>query len=423
MDVIVNLLKGVPLPRMVPVRQRFERHRVGDVPHAVQQAVATVGVTERIQPGMEIAIGVGSRGIANLSTLTKTLVEIVKGCGAHPFIVPAMGSHGGATAVGQVAMLGHLGVTEATVGAPIRATMDVVQKGFSAGGLPVLIDRHAAAADGIIVMNRVKPHTSFHGKVESGLLKMLVIGLGKQKGADAAHALGFGHMVNHLLDLSSAILARVPILFGVAVLENAFDETAEIVAVPAERLQEQEPQLLDKARGFMPKILFNPLDVLIVDRIGKDISGVGMDPNVTGRFPNHLVSGDLEVSKIAVLRLTEHSDGNAAGAGLADVTTAALEAQIDRVKGYANSLTSTTMTTIKLPMVLMDDKRAIQAAVKTCNCADLGSARVVRIRDTLSLEHLWVSESLLDEAQANDDVEVLGPSEPFQFDNTGHLQI
>jgi hypothetical protein len=257
----------------------------------------------RIRPDTDVAVGVGSRGIAGLPELVKAVVDFVKSRGARPFIVPAMGSHGGATAQGQRDVLEHLGVTEASVGAPIRATMEVVECGVSSKGLPLYVDKYAAEADGIIVINRIKPHTSSRGPVESGLIKMLVIGLGKQRGADTAHALGFGHMADHLLDLSRTFLARLPLLFGVGVLENAYDVTTKIVAVPPERLHEVEPQLLEEARRWMPRILFNALDVLVVDEIGKDISATGMDPNVTGRFGNDLVKGDLSVTRIAVLRI------------------------------------------------------------------------------------------------------------------------
>ncbi|UOF92548.1 nickel-dependent lactate racemase [Fodinisporobacter ferrooxydans] len=423
MDVIASLLQNVPIPKFIPVRQHFTRQQVSDVETAVYQAIADSHVAERIQAGQEIGIAVGSRGIDSLPTLVRALVQVVKNRGGRPFIFPAMGSHGGATAEGQTAMLEHLGVTESSVGAPIRSSMETVDLGASSLGLPVYADRYAAQADGIIVLNRIKPHTSFHGKVESGLLKMLTIGVGKQKGADKAHQLGFAHMPDHIWDISKTIIEKLPILFGLAVLENGYDKTAKVIAVPAERLHEEEPRLLDEARALMPKILFDPLDVLIVDQIGKDISGVGLDPNVTGRFPNSLVSGDLRVSKIAVLRLTERTDGNAAGVGLADVTTAAVERNIDRVKGYMNSLTSTTMTTIKLPMVLDSDKMAIQAAVKTCNCANFQEARIVRIKNTLHLEAVWISESLFAEAQEQDNIEILGTAQDLPFDEAGHLSI
>ncbi|MCL6517570.1 DUF362 domain-containing protein [Alicyclobacillus sp.] len=421
MGVLEELLRDVPLPKMAPVRQKFDATRVEDVAAAVHRAIAEAGVGDRIRPGARVAIGVGSRGIANLPDLVRATVEVIRQRGAEPFIVPAMGSHGGATAEGQRATLEHLGVTEATVGAPVRATMEVVQRGVSAGGLPLYVDAHAAAADGIVVINRIKPHTSFRGRVESGLIKMLVIGLGKQRGAETAHQLGMGHMADHLLDLSAAFVERLPLWFGVGVIENAYDQTARVVAVPAERLHEVEPELLNEARARMPKILVQDPDVLVVDEMGKDISGVGMDPNITGRYPNQLVQPDIHITRVCVLRLTQRSDGNANGIGLADVTTAVLEAQIDRVKGYANCLTSTSLASCRLPMVLPTDRLAVQAAIKTCNREDLSKARVVRIRNTLHLERIWVSESVLPEISGDPRLEVLGPAEPMRFTDAGDL--
>jgi hypothetical protein len=388
----------------------------------VRAAVVAPDVLSRVREGARIAIGVGSRGVANLPLITRTLVELVRSRGADPFIVPAMGSHGGATAEGQEAVLDHLGVNEGSVGAPVRATMEVRQFGVSSGGLPLYVDRYAAEADGIIALNRIKPHTSFRGSVESGILKMLVIGFGKQRGADAAHARGFQYMADHILDLSSAWTERLPVLFGLGVIENAYDQTAKVVAVPAERLLKEERRLIDEARALMPRIMFNPLDVLIVDEIGKDISGVGMDPNVTGRYPNDLVKGGLRVTRIVALRLTQTADGNAAGVGLADVTTSALEGQIDRVKGYMNSLTSTTMSTVKLPMVLPTDDLAIKGAIKTSNAPAPGVLRAVRIRSTKRLGEISISEGLLDEARAHQEVEILGPAEPLEFDSYGNLR-
>jgi hypothetical protein len=229
-------------------------------------------------------------------------------------------------------------------------------------------------------------------------------------------------MADHILDLSSAWTERLPVLFGLGVIENAYDQTAKVVAVPAERLLKEERRLIDEARALMPRIMFNPLDVLIVDEIGKDISGVGMDPNVTGRYPNDLVKGGLRVTRIVALRLTQTADGNAAGVGLADVTTSALEGQIDRVKGYMNSLTSTTMSTVKLPMVLPTDDLAIKGAIKTSNAPAPGVLRAVRIRSTKRLGEISISEGLLDEARAHQEVEILGPAEPLEFDSYGNLR-
>lgn len=421
MDAIKELLGPVYIPKMISVRQRFLATRLENVGLAVREQLTASGKLQEIKHGDRIAIGVGSRGIANLGLIVRTVVGLVKERGAVPFIVPAMGSHGGATAEGQTAILAHLGITRESVGAEIRATMDVVSHGHSRGGLPVLMDANASEADGIIVVNRIKPHTSFHGTVESGLLKMLVIGFGKQRGADVAHARGFGHMSAHIMDIGEAILERLPVHFGLGVIENAFDETAKIAVVSPADFMEREPHLLREAKSMMPRILINNLHVLIVDEIGKDISGVGMDPNITGRFPNEFVQPDFHANRVAVLRLTEKSDGNAAGIGLADVTTTKVEQAMDRAKGYMNALTSTSMASPRLPMVLSSDKLAIQAALKTCLEPDRQKLRVVRIKNTLHLEHIYISEALLEAVNGQDDIEVLGPAQDMDFDDDGNL--
>ncbi|RIV20214.1 DUF2088 domain-containing protein [Alicyclobacillaceae bacterium I2511] len=420
MEDVERLLREVPLPRIIPVLQHFTGPRVEDVRQEVRQAIAKADLKRRIQPGARVAVGVGSRGIANLPDLVSTVLQVLQEGGAKPFIFPAMGSHGGATAQGQQAMLAHLGITEQTMGVPVRATMETLQVGTSAAGLPVYVDREAANADGIVWINRIKPHTSFRGTVESGLLKMMVIGFGKQKGADVAHVAGFGALVERLLDIAPVIQHSLPLWFAVGVLENAQDATAKVVALSPEQLLDQEPQLLAEARRLMPRIDLSPLDVLVVDEIGKNISGVGLDPNITGRYPNDLVKGELAVDKLAVLRLTRESDGNAAGIGLADVTTAAAEAQIDRRKGYVNSLTSTSMTTVKLPMVLPNDRLTLQAALKTCH-ADVSQVRLVRIRNTQHLDDIWVSEALLKAVKDHPQMESVGPAQVWPFDNLGNL--
>lgn len=420
MNGIENLLSGIAVPPLLPIRQKFSFKGVTDVAEATRSAIEKSQQLSEICPGSKIAIGVGSRGIANLPIIVRTVVEIIKEGGATPFIIPAMGSHGGATAQGQQNVLAHLGITEDSVGAPIRSTMEVCQVGVSANGLPLWVDKYASEADGIVVINRIKPHTSFHGTVESGLLKMLVIGLGKQRGADSAHVRGFAPMAEHILDMSSGLIARLPICFGLAILENAYDETAQITALAPIDLLNVEPKLLDQARSLMPKILLNDLHVLIVDEIGKDISGVGMDPNVTGRFPNDLVKGELRANRVVVLRLTAKTDGNAAGIGMADATTTMVEDKIDRVKGYMNSLTSTSMTSPKLPMVLASDRLAIQAAIKTCFEPDVQKLRIVRIKNTLSLEHIWVSEALMRDVQEHESLEILGQPTPWRFDEAGN---
>ncbi|BCU81568.1 hypothetical protein JIR001_13510 [Polycladomyces abyssicola] len=414
MKIIEELLQDVSLPRLVKVRQKFDAPEVPDVAAAVHETIREAGVLSRISHGDRVAIAVGSRGVADIPILTREVVNAVKSAGGQPFIVPAMGSHGGATAEGQIDVLKQLGVTEATVGAPILSSMEVVEVGRLANGLPVYIDKHAYGADKVIVINRIKPHTAFRGPVESGLMKMITIGLGKQKGAEAAHAYSFKYMAEHVLAMAKITMSKVPIIFGLGTIENAYDRPAKIVAVPAEKIEEVEPQLLIEAKALMPRILFDPIDVLVVNEIGKDISGDGMDPNITGRYATPYASGGPDVTRIVVIGLTVKTHGNANGIGLADITTRKAFEAIQWEKGYANALTSTVVNTVKLPMFLETEELAVKAAVKTCNAFDLTKVRLVWIRNTLELKEIWISESLLEEARQRKDVEIL--TEPASVD-------
>jgi hypothetical protein len=358
------------------------------------------------------ASAVGSRGVADIPIIAREVVNAVKLVGAYPFIVPAMGSHGGATAEGQVEVLEQLGVTEESVGAPIRSSMDVVEVGRLPNGLPIYTDKLAYEADKIIVVNRIKPHTAFSGPIESGLMKMVTIGLGKHKGADAAHAYGFKYMAEHVPEMARIVLSKLPIIFGLASVENAYDRPAKIVAVPAEQMEHIEPNLLLEAKGLMPRLLFDPIDVLIVDEVGKDISGSGMDPNITGRSNTPYVKISAPaISRIVILGLTEKTQGNALGIGPADVITRKVFDQIDWEKGYLNAFTSTVLTPVKVPMFLPTEKLAVQAAIKTCNAFDLNQVRMVRIKNTLDLKEIWISESMLPEALNVKEIDVLtGPA-------------
>ncbi|HZG16236.1 MAG TPA: lactate racemase domain-containing protein [Candidatus Bathyarchaeia archaeon] len=413
MGVIEDLLHDISIPRMVKVRQHFRAPEITDIPEAVRQALKEAEVLARIMPGDRVAIAVGSRGVAEIPTIAREVVRAVKAAGGTPFIVPAMGSHGGATAAGQKVVLEALGVTEAFVEAPIRSTMEVVEVGRLRNGLPIYTDQLAFQADKIIVINRIKPHTAFRGPVESGLLKMITIGLGKQKGAEAAHAYGFQYMAEHVVEMAKAVLQMAPITFGLAMIENAYDRPAQIVAIPAEQLISREPALLLEAKALMPSILFSPIDVLVVDEIGKDISGDGMDPNITGRFATPYATGGVEAARTVVLGLTEKTHGNANGIGLADITTRKVYEAIEWEKGYANALTSTVVNTVKLPMWLETGELAVKAAIKTCNAIDRTTIRMVRIPNTLHIRDIWISESMLEEARERTDIEVL--SEPMRL--------
>jgi hypothetical protein len=418
-DIVKQLLQGVPLPRLARIRQIFPANDVADVAGTLRDQLDKPGVIDTVKPGMRIAVGVGSRGVAEIPTLARVTVEEIRKRGGEPFIVPCMGSHGGATAEGQRDVLASLGVTEATVGCAIRASMEVVEIGRLDDGLPVYVDQFAHAADGIVVINRVKPHTAFRAANESGMVKMLTIGLGKQKGAESCHAYGYKHFAERLLAMSAVSLARLPVLFGVGTVENAYDRIGRIVAVPADQLVETDRALLVEAKAAMPRFLFDAFDVLIVERIGKEISGDGMDPNITGRFLTRYASGGADIAKIAVLDLSEPTHGNAIGMGAADYITRKLVDKVDFAMTYANALTATVI--VRMAMVLDDDRDAILAAMKTCNAPDLARARVVRIKDTLHMSEIAVSEAMLAEARSNSAIEILSEPADLVFDAAGNL--
>lgn len=413
MDIIAELLRDIQLPKMVKVRQKFHAPELADTAGEVHEAIKKADVLSRISKGDRVAIAVGSRGVADLPILVRETAAAVKKAGGEPFIVPAMGSHGGATAEGQVDVLLQLGVTEAAVGAPVDSSMEVEKLGELPNGLPVYMDKLAFEADKIIVINRIKPHTAFRGPVESGLMKMITIGLGKQKGAEAAHAYSFKYMAEHVPEMAKISLAKAPIIFGLATLENAYDRPAKIVAVPSEALEQAEPDLLLEAKSLMPKIHFDKFDVLVVNELGKDISGDGMDPNITGNFATPYASGGPDIARTVVLGLTEKTHGNANGIGMAHMTTKEVVDQIAWEKGYANALTSTVIEVIKLPMVLATKELAVKAAIKTCNAFDLSKVRLVRIQNTLEIGEIWISESMIEEAEQNPNLEIISSLDPL----------
>jgi len=424
MSIVDSLLRDVTLPRMIRVRQNFAVTTCPDVAAAVRAECRKPEIAARIRSGARVAVAVGSRGIADLPILVRTVIEELRECGAIPFVVPAMGSHGGATAAGQQDQLAGLGVTEDSVGCPILSSMETVQLGVMAeNGLPVLMDREAMGADGIVVINRVKPHTSFTGPIESGLVKMITIGLGKQKGADSCHSFGFGQMAHNIVAMAKIKLREAPFLFGLASIEHAYDKVARVIAVPAEEIIATEPALLVEAKANMPRIQFSPLDVLIIDRMGKEFSGAGMDPNITGRAGTPFVTPTQSVACMAVLDLSEISHGNASGMGLADICTRRLFDKIDFEATYANHITSAVLPGARIPVIMETDRAAVQVAVRTCNCPDRSRLRLVRVKNTLHLETILISEAMLDEALGNPGITVLGPAEDWEFDERGNLRI
>ncbi|MGI8860590.1 MAG: lactate racemase domain-containing protein, partial [Rubrobacteraceae bacterium] len=355
-------------PRVVKVRQNFPRPRVENIEAALKEQCQNEEVRSRIEPGMEVAITAGSRGVSNIVPILRSLVGILKDAGASPFIVPAMGSHGGATAEGQVEILESLGVTEESVGTPIRSSMEVVEIGATERGVPVYMDRIASEADGVVVVGRIKQHTDFHAKWESGLLKMSAIGLGKHAQALALHALGVPGIRDHMVEAGKMVFASGKVLFGVGIVENAYEETAIIEAIPPEKVAEREAELLNASVKLMPKLPVSGIDVLFVDELGKNFSGTGMDTNVVGRFR---ILGVEEpesprVKYLIVGDVSEASHGNALGVGLADRTTRRLFEQVDMWAMNQNVLTSTFLERAKVPMVVEDDREALEAAIR-CN--------------------------------------------------------
>jgi hypothetical protein len=422
MGVVSELLKDVKIPRMAKVRQRFPRQRIENIPEALRVELLRNEIKEKIKPGMKIALTGGSRGIANVALVLKEVAAFVKEQGAEPFIIPAMGSHGGATAEGQVEILESLGITEEFCGCPIKASMEVKQIGFTADNEhPVLIDKYAAEADGIILVNRVKPHPAFRGPYESGLMKMMTIGLGKQKGAETCHDIGIRHLARLIPLFGNAILANSNVLFGIALLENPFDETCKIVALTNEEIPEKEPALLEEAKSLMPRIMFDNIDVLVVDKIGKNYSGDGMDPNITGRFPTQYADGGINAQRVAILDLSDETHGNANGLGMADMITRRLFEKTDLEKVYPNSLTSRIVCNIKIPMMLKSDKETIQAAILTCVEMDKNNPTIVRVPNTLHIEYIYISEALFEKAKAIPDIEIIEEPKDLIFDESGNL--
>lgn len=413
-------------PRMVRIEQAFDQPQVADPARTAKAALASVADGSGL-PGKSIAITVGSRGIADLVRILRGLVEQLHAWGAQPFIIPAMGSHGGGTADGQLAVLASLGLTEHSIGAPIRSSMETVEVGRTEDGFPVVIDRLASRAHAILVVNRVKPHTEFFGPYQSGLLKMLLIGLGKHTGARNYHAAATRMPFERLVRTTGkVVLEKVPILAGIAILENAFEQTAEIAGVRPKDFFTVEGTLLARAATYLPGVPYQNIDLLIVDEMGKDISGAGMDTNVIRRKhwaePNRGETLDATAPKRVFVRdLTDATQGNAAGIGLADFTLARLVAKIDRHKTYVNCITSTRPRGAMLPLTFDTDEETISEAIHSVGIQDVSEARIVRIRDTLHVITMEVSDTLERDLVEGARVRVVADSGELTFDGSGML--
>lgn len=388
----------------------------------MRAVLAGLNLQERLRTGMRVAITAGSRGIHQIALLLKVAVGYLKELGAQPVVVAAMGSHGGGTAEGQLEVLRSLGITPESLGAPVVGGVDVIELGHTAGGLPVYFDAFASTCDGILVINRVKAHTSFHGPLESGLVKMMVVGLGKPKGAAQFHSLGPHHLSDALAEMGQVILDRAPIIGGVAILENGREETADLVPVRPDELISREKELLLRAKALLPRLPVKQLDLLVVDEMGKNFAGTGMDTNIIGRVGIQGVpDGDPAIGRIAVLDLSEGSHGNANGMGLADFITVRFRAKIDFRATYLNTLTATFVQRARMPIALESDRAVLEAALRTLGSPSPDRVRMMRIQNTLMLEQIWVSPAVLAEITSLPQIEVTGPPTPLAFDPEGNL--
>ena len=422
---VSRLLRDVTLPRMFHASQRFPDAHIDreDIEKTIFDEINRSGMGERVRPGMRIAITAGSRGIRNVDEITRSVAAYVKSRGATPFIVPAMGSHGGATAEGQKALLAGYGITEEAMGCEIRSSMETVLLGHSELGKPVYMDKNAFESDGVILSCRLKPHNAFRGPVESGPCKMMTVGLGKQKGAEQVHSDGMDNIARNIPTMAKVTLGTGKILFAIPCLENAYDQTLMFEAIPAEKILEREPELLKIAFANMPSILVGSGDVLIVDRIGKNYSGTGVDPNITGTFSTPYATGGVQVQRTCFLDLTEESHGNSLGIGLASAITRRIFDQIDADAMYTNCITSTVIKSAMVPCVLSTDKEAIQFCIRTCNRIDKENPRIIRIPNSLHVGQIMLSAAYYQDVQAGKypGLAALDAPQALTFDGDGAL--
>ena len=423
MSQINEILDNIKLPQIMKVSQTFDNTKLDDVEGDLNQKLIDKNIKDKIKPGMKIAITGGSRGISFYKELMKTIVSFVKKCGATPFIVPSMGSHGGGTSEGQENMLKKLGITKESVGCEIISSMDVVEVGRTSKDLPVYIDKNAANADGIILLNRVKLHTSFRGKYESGLIKMMAIGLAKRKGADMTHFLRYENMAENLVEVGKIALNNLNIICGVASIENGYNEVADLFVLNKDEILKEESKILEKSKRLMPRIYLDDIDVLIVNEIGKNISGTGVDTNIVGRFHTNAASGGPNTVKLGFLDISEKSGGNGNGMGLADFVSKKFFRKIDFESTYINAITSTEPNSVKLPLVLDNDKYVFQGCVKLCGVKNIQDIKLVIINNTKELDEIYMSKSAFENTV--DKSKVKKESELFDipFDDEGNLDL
>ena len=413
------------LPRVQLVRQITPPTPVTDVPAAVRQQWLTSKTAKRIKPGMRIAVGCGSRGLANYLTLAKATVDALKELGAKPFVVAAMGSHGGATSEGQRELLASYDIDEAHLGVPVVTDMDAVTIGTNSWGQPVWWDKNALAADGVVTVSRIKPHTDFRGKIESGIVKMLVIGLGKQRGADQVHSFGTRGLRDMIPESGKVILEKTPFLGGLATLENAKEETAHVEVVDRDDLYDREPVLLEQASKLMGRLPFKGMDVLVIGETGKNYSGAGMDPNVIGRMlveaTPEAETNDPRIVRIAVLDVSPESHGNATGIGLADITTTRAIASIDMIPFRMNNFTARSLWRSKIPFSFDTDREVMERCLETCWQPEYDKVKFCVIPNTLEVAEVWVSAPLAADVQGDPHLEFVGDPIALPLDARGNL--
>ena len=415
-------IEEVQMPKMVRVRQNFDKDEIADPSNYLKTELKRQDYSKQVR-GKRIAITVGSRGIPCNLEIVKVVCDQLKEWGAMPFIVPAMGSHGAGCVEGNLEILSSYGITEENLGVPICASMEVVQIGniSDATNTPVYCDKYAAEADGIIIYNKIKPHTDFKGKHESGLLKMMTIGLGKHIGCSWFHKQGFDTFAERIPMVASIFIDKLPIIFAIGVVQNAYDRISNIMVFPKDKIIEGDAEMLCIAKNKSPRFKFDNIDVLIIDRIGKNISGEGADPNVTGRGFMPYFKDDFHTKKLFIRGLTEESHHNACGLGLADITTRRCLQTVDWESTWINLTTNTMIDGAKIPMYQNTDYDAIRVAIRTCTKIDYSKARVVRIKDTLSLNEFEISESMLCEVSKILDIEILTEPYKLDFHDDGYL--
>ncbi len=423
MSIKIEGMENVQIPKMFKIRELYDPTKIEDIPGWVKQQMETNLHNKEQYRGKRLCITAGSRGIPHLDTIIRTIVDTLKSWGAEPFIIPAMGSHGGGTAEGQREMIATYGITEETMGCPIYSSMEVVQISTLHDGTPVYCDKYAYESDGIVILNKVKPHTDFRGKHESGMAKMCAIGLAKHKGASMFHMMGFPTFAERIPQVCEEFLKHAPVAFGVGIVQNAYDDISEIEVMEKDLIMEKDAELLEIAKAKIAKFKMHDMDVLIIDQIGKNISGNGADPNITGRSNSKGFEDVINCKKMFIRGLTEETHHNGCGINHADITTRRCLNDIDFETSWINVVTATMLNGGKIPVYAETDRDALRIAIRTCNGIDFSKAKVVHIKDTLHMEEIEVSEAYYDELKNNPEVEILSEPEEMKFDENGFMIV